>query len=132
MHGAFWVPLMHGAFRGQVRTWRSASQHIFLCLHLQCHRIWCVGSLCRILALKEREKALAGSVVKIAARDVVLSKKIMISIVVVPALWMIYAVLLMLFTTWNTPTKVRPDPTPRTCLHDFMVMRREMLCCALP
>lgn len=60
------------------------------------------------MAMKERKKALAGSVVKIAGRDVVLSKKIMISIVMVPLLWMFYAVLLMLLTSWNISTKVMP------------------------
>lgn len=57
-------------------------------------------------AIKERKKALAGSVVKIAGRDVMLSKKIMISIVMVPCLWIFYAVLLMVFTNWNLSTKV--------------------------
>lgn len=56
--------------------------------------------------MKERKKALAGSVVKIAGRDVMLSKKIMISIVFVPLLWFFYAGLLMVFTTWNRSTKV--------------------------
>lgn len=60
----------------------------------------------RITAIKERKKALAGSVVKIAGRDVMLSKKIMISIVMVPLLWLFYAVLLMLLTSWNLSTKV--------------------------
>lgn len=59
------------------------------------------------MAKKEREKALAGSVVKIAALDVVLSKKIMISIVMVPLLWIFYAILLILFTDWDLSTKVR-------------------------
>lgn len=59
------------------------------------------------MAKKEREKALAGSVVKIAALDVVLSKKIMISIVMVPLLWIFYAVLLIVFTDWDLSTKVK-------------------------
>lgn len=59
------------------------------------------------MAKKERKKALAGSVVKIAALDVVLSKKIMISIVMVPLLWLFYAVLLILFTDWDLATKVK-------------------------
>lgn len=58
------------------------------------------------MALKERKKALAGSVVKIAGRDVMMSKKIIISIVMVPALWLFYAVLLMTLTTWSLSTKV--------------------------
>ena len=56
--------------------------------------------------MKERKRALAGSVVKIAAFDVVLSKKIMISIVMVPLLWIFYAVLLMMFVDWDLSTKV--------------------------
>lgn len=59
-----------------------------------------------MMALKERKKALAGSVVKIAARDVMLSQKIIISIVVVPMLWIFYSVLLMLLCDWNFSTKV--------------------------
>lgn len=57
--------------------------------------------------MKERKKALAGSVVKIAGRDVMLSKKIMISIVMVPLLWLFYAVLMMALTDWELSTKVR-------------------------
>lgn len=57
-------------------------------------------------AIKERKKALAGSVVKIAGRDVMLSKKIMISIVMVPCLWLFYAVLMMALTDWELSTKV--------------------------
>ena len=60
----------------------------------------------RVTAIKERKKALAGSVVKIAGRDVMLSKKIMISIVMVPLLWLFYAVLLMVLTDWELSTKV--------------------------
>ena len=57
--------------------------------------------------MKERKKALAGSVVKIAGRDVMLSKKIMISIVMVPLLWLFYSALLMIFTSWNLSSKVK-------------------------
>lgn len=60
----------------------------------------------RVTAIKERKKALAGSVVKIAGRDVMLSKKIMISIVMVPLLWLFYAVLMMALTDWELSTKV--------------------------
>lgn len=60
----------------------------------------------RVTAIKERKKALAGSVVKIAGRDVMLSKKIMISIVMVPLLWLFYAVLMMALTDWEFSTKV--------------------------
>ncbi|CAM9628551.1 unnamed protein product [Ectocarpus sp. 6 AP-2014] len=65
-----------------------------------------VGVVARVTAIKERKKALAGSVVKIAGRDVMLSKKIMISIVMVPLLWMFYAVLMMALTDWEFSTKV--------------------------
>lgn len=44
--------------------------------------------------------------VKIAGRDVMLSKKIMISIVMVPLLWIFYAVLMVLLTDWELSTKV--------------------------
>lgn len=60
----------------------------------------------RVTAIKERKKALAGSVVKIAGRDVMLSKKIMISIVMVPLLWIFYAVLMVALTNWELSTKV--------------------------
>lgn len=60
----------------------------------------------RVTAIKERKKALAGSVVKIAGRDVMLSKKIMISIVMVPLLWLFYAVLMVALTDWGLSTKV--------------------------
>ena len=57
-------------------------------------------------AAKERKKALAGSVVKITARDVMLSHKIIISLVLVPLLWIAYALALSLLTDWQTSTKV--------------------------
>ncbi|CAM9495549.1 unnamed protein product, partial [Sphacelaria rigidula] len=65
-----------------------------------------VGIVARVTAAHERKKALAGSVVKIAGRDVMMSKKIMISIVIVPLLWLFYAVLLMVLTSWSLSTKV--------------------------
>mmetsp|Transcript_10809 Transcript_10809/g.14030 ORF Transcript_10809/g.14030 Transcript_10809/m.14030 type:complete len:676 (+) Transcript_10809:131-2158(+) len=57
-----------------------------------------VGIFAKWVAEKHRKKALAGSRVKIQAVDVMLSKKIVISIVMVPTLWMTYAVLLYFFT----------------------------------
>ncbi|EQC30752.1 hypothetical protein SDRG_11512 [Saprolegnia diclina VS20] len=60
-----------------------------------------VGLMARHVARAEQTKALAGSTVKIAARDVVLSKKIAFSIVAVPVLWISYMVLAMLFTNWK-------------------------------
>ena len=65
-----------------------------------------VGLVARVLAAKERKKALAGSVVKITARDVMLSHKIIISIVMVPLLWLAYAAALSLLTDWQASTKV--------------------------
>lgn len=66
-----------------------------------------IDAIDRVMAMKERKKALAGSVVKIAGRDVMLSKKIMISIVMVPLLWLFYSALLMIFTSWNLSSKVK-------------------------
>ncbi|OQR81084.1 glycerol-3-phosphate O-acyltransferase [Achlya hypogyna] len=60
-----------------------------------------VGLMARHVARAEQTKALAGSTVKIAARDVVLSKKITFSIVAVPVLWVSYMVLAMLLTNWK-------------------------------
>jgi len=57
-----------------------------------------VGLICRILAEKHRKKSLAGSKVKITGRDVMLSKKITLSIVLVPTLWVVYAVALYFLT----------------------------------
>lgn len=57
-----------------------------------------VGLLAKFLAERHRKKALAGSRVKIAAVDVMLSKKITLSIVLVPSLWLLYAVLLYCLT----------------------------------
>ncbi|TMW67476.1 hypothetical protein Poli38472_011096 [Pythium oligandrum] len=59
-----------------------------------------VGILARYLALTEQKKALAGSTVKLAGRDVMLSKKILFSMVAVPVLWLVYFFLLVLFTDW--------------------------------
>ena len=55
-----------------------------------------VGLLARHIAERERVKALKASRVKLEAKDVVLSKKIVFSIVAVPALWIFYAVLMAL------------------------------------
>jgi len=63
-----------------------------------------VGIIARISAAKEQKKALETSVVKIYARDVVLSKKIIVSIAMVPILWVAYAILFRLFTNWNLST----------------------------
>ncbi|OQS03655.1 glycerol-3-phosphate O-acyltransferase [Thraustotheca clavata] len=60
-----------------------------------------VGLMARHVARAEQTKALAGSTVKIAARDVVLSKKITFSIIAVPILWITYMLLAMTFTNWK-------------------------------
>ena len=44
--------------------------------------------------------------VKLAARDVLLSKKIVFSLMAVPALWVSYAILLWMFTSMQTRTIV--------------------------
>ncbi|DBA01476.1 TPA: hypothetical protein N0F65_005595 [Lagenidium giganteum] len=59
-----------------------------------------VGLAARYLAQVEQKKALAGSKVKVAGRDVLLSKKIMFSMVAVPALWFSYLVAAVVFTDW--------------------------------
>ena len=60
-----------------------------------------VGLLARYLAKIEQRKALAGSKVKIAGRDVMLSKKISFSIVAVPFLWISYFFMAVYFTNWR-------------------------------
>lgn len=55
---------------------------------------------------REEKKALAGSKVKIHARDVMMSEKIIFSIVMVPTLWFIYGVSLVLFTNLDGPSIV--------------------------
>jgi glycerol-3-phosphate O-acyltransferase/dihydroxyacetone phosphate acyltransferase len=59
-----------------------------------------VGFLARYVAHGEQKKALEGSKVKVAARDVLLSKKIQFSIVAVPVLWLVYLLTAILFTDW--------------------------------
>ena len=62
-----------------------------------------VGFAANYYANEEARKDLKASRVKLAARDVLLSKKIIFSIVAVPALWIFYAILLILFS----PLKAR-------------------------
>ena len=57
-----------------------------------------VGLIARLYAEGRRKKALANSKVKIKAEDVLMTEKILICIILVPALWIIYAVLLSVFT----------------------------------
>jgi glycerol-3-phosphate O-acyltransferase/dihydroxyacetone phosphate acyltransferase len=63
-----------------------------------------VGILAGQYAKRERRIALAKSRVKIDARDVVLTKKIVFSIVGVPVLWVFYAILLYHFSGWEFKT----------------------------
>jgi len=73
-----------------------------------------VGAAANYWAYTEAQKDLKASRVKLAARDVLMSKKIIFSIVAVPLLWIFYALLLFLFTSLE----------PRTILVLF-------LCCPL-
>eukprot|EP00597_Dinobryon_sp_UTEXLB2267_P004777 CAMPEP_0170077660 /NCGR_PEP_ID=MMETSP0019_2-20121128/14427_1 /TAXON_ID=98059 /ORGANISM="Dinobryon sp., Strain UTEXLB2267" /LENGTH=590 /DNA_ID=CAMNT_0010290111 /DNA_START=209 /DNA_END=1981 /DNA_ORIENTATION=- len=57
-----------------------------------------VGVAADYWSKKEAQKDLKNSRVKVAARDVLLSKKIVFSMVAVPVLWITYAVLLLLFS----------------------------------
>lgn len=59
-----------------------------------------VGLLARYFANVEKKKALAGSKVKITGRDVMLSKKILFSVVAVPSLWIFYLFLACTCTNW--------------------------------
>lgn len=63
-----------------------------------------VGLAASWYASKERKKDLAKSRVKLFGRDVLMSKKILFSLVAVPVLWVTYAVLLCLFTNWEFRT----------------------------
>lgn len=61
-------------------------------------------AVAQFLATREQEKALKGSTVKIAARDVVLSYKILVSILVVPILYVCWALCLILFSGFSFTT----------------------------
>lgn len=63
-----------------------------------------VGVIARVVSSREQKKALAASRVKIEAKDVVMSKKITLSIVLVPTLWITYAVLLLKYTSLRPET----------------------------
>jgi len=60
-----------------------------------------VGIIARKIAENHQKEALAGSRVKIEAKDVLLSKKILLSIVLVPSLWIIYGILLITCTNFS-------------------------------
>ena len=60
-----------------------------------------VGILASLYAQLEAKKDLQNSRVKLAGRDVLLSKKIVFSIAAVPVLWVFYAVLLLCFSNFE-------------------------------
>jgi glycerol-3-phosphate O-acyltransferase / dihydroxyacetone phosphate acyltransferase len=63
-----------------------------------------VGLAASWYASNEAKKDLEASRVKLHGRDVLMSKKILFSLVAVPVLWVTYAVLLCLFTNWERRT----------------------------
>jgi glycerol-3-phosphate O-acyltransferase/dihydroxyacetone phosphate acyltransferase len=63
-----------------------------------------VRILADIYAERRRKKALKNSKVKIYGYDVMLTEKLVFCIVAVPTLWVIYGVLLYLFTDFDGPT----------------------------
>lgn len=65
-----------------------------------------VGMLASYWAALQAKKDLSASRVKVAARDVLTSKKIVFSIMAVPILWVTYALLLRAFTPLETRTIV--------------------------
>ena len=65
-----------------------------------------VGAAANYFAYSEAKKDLKASRVKLAARDVLLSKKITFSLAAVPMLWVTYAVLALLFSSLETRTVV--------------------------
>lgn len=65
-----------------------------------------VGAAAKYWSNKQAQKDLKASRVKIAARDVLLSKKIMFSMMAVPVLWVTYALLLWCFTSLEGRTVV--------------------------
>jgi glycerol-3-phosphate O-acyltransferase/dihydroxyacetone phosphate acyltransferase len=63
-----------------------------------------VGFAAHYWSEKEAQKDLKASRVKLAARDVLLSKKIVFSIVAVPLLWVLYALILLRFSSLEKKT----------------------------
>jgi glycerol-3-phosphate O-acyltransferase / dihydroxyacetone phosphate acyltransferase len=57
-----------------------------------------VGLIARLYAERRRKTALANSKVKITAEDVLMTEKILICIILVPTFWVVYAILLSVFT----------------------------------
>jgi glycerol-3-phosphate O-acyltransferase / dihydroxyacetone phosphate acyltransferase len=63
-----------------------------------------VGILAGLYAERRRKKALASSKVKVRGFDVVLTEKVVFCIVVVPSLWIFYAILMCTMTDMDGPT----------------------------
>ncbi|GMI44200.1 hypothetical protein TrCOL_g3463 [Triparma columacea] len=63
-----------------------------------------IGLLSTLYAERKRKKALANSKVKIKGMDVLLSEKVIFCIVMVPALWISYAIAAILFTNMDYTT----------------------------
>jgi glycerol-3-phosphate O-acyltransferase/dihydroxyacetone phosphate acyltransferase len=63
-----------------------------------------VKILADLYAERRRKKALAKSKVKIHGYDVMLTEKVVFCLVMVPALWILYAVILIFFTKLDGPT----------------------------
>lgn len=62
-----------------------------------------VGLIARLYAERRRKRALAKSKVKITGKDVMLTEKIVLCIVLVPSLWIMYGMLLYNFTDLDGP-----------------------------
>lgn len=62
-----------------------------------------VGLASRIYSNRKRKAALAASKVKVKGYDVMLSERVLCSIVLVPTLWVTYAALLFFFTNLDGP-----------------------------
>ena len=63
-----------------------------------------VGILAGLYSERRRKKALAHSKVKIKGFDVMLTEKVIFCLVMVPALWITYGLLLIFATNWERPT----------------------------
>lgn len=63
-----------------------------------------VGIVARAFAASEQKKALKGSSVKLAARDVLMSYKIIYCLMLVPALYIVYIGVLLWFRGWRRST----------------------------
>uniref|UniRef100_A0A7S1VRT6 Phospholipid/glycerol acyltransferase domain-containing protein n=1 Tax=Grammatophora oceanica TaxID=210454 RepID=A0A7S1VRT6_9STRA len=86
-----------------LRTMRLLYQifHMLFCMAIAALPTIClnlpVGLISRLYAERRRKKALAKSKVKIHARDVMMTEKVLLSIVLVPTLWVIYAFVFYFF-----------------------------------